>query len=234
MNGVVFRSMPYSETSFILDIYTRQKGLNSYIISGIRKRGAKSGSSLYKPMSFLNFIAYSGSTDKLFRIKEAKLDLVFNKIPYDVVRSTVAIFMIDLCRQSIREKESNEPLFDFILDQFRTLDNLPKLHSDYHMSFAVALSRFLGFFPRNNFDEENIFFDLENGLFIPSTDGLKHYLSGAESAAMSAMIQNSEDRPKLTKKEREHLLDGLVDYYRLHVDGFQKLPSLEVCRTIFN
>ena len=39
--GIIFQTKKYSESSLIADIYTEEKGLRSYIISGVRSKKGK-------------------------------------------------------------------------------------------------------------------------------------------------------------------------------------------------
>ena len=39
--GIVFRAIHYSETSLIVDIYTEERGLQKYIISGVHSPKAR-------------------------------------------------------------------------------------------------------------------------------------------------------------------------------------------------
>ena len=232
--GIIFKSIHYSETSLILDIYTRKSGLRSYIVSGVRKKKSKANAGLYKAMSLIDFVAYSGNSQKLYRIKEAKYAVIYQKISTDVIRSTVAMFMIDLCRNTIRERESNEELFDFIWNNFKHLDQLDKIPPDYHLSFTLKLCNYLGFYPQDNWDEEaNPFFDLERGVFISDPTGVSSYLAIDEAEYLYSIMTNQSHKLQVSRAIRKSLLDNIMLYYKLHVEGFTNPPSLAVFKTIF-
>lgn len=234
-SGIVFKSIPYGETSLILDIYTRTKGLHSYIVSGVRKKKSKSNAGLYKPMSLINFVAYEGTAQKLYRIKEAKYSKIYQSITVDVIKSTMAVFMIDLCRHTIREKEANPDLFDFIQNRFLILDEVDNIPSDYHLSFALHLCNYLGFYPQDNFDKKaRPFFDLERGVFIADPGSIRLYLDTDESLYLYSLLKQDNSIMGSTRALRQSLLDKLMTYYHHHVDGFRDLPSLEVFKTIFS
>lgn len=232
--GIVFKSIPYSETSFILDIYTRSNGLHSYIVSGVRKKKSKSNAGLFKPMTLIDFVAYEGSADKLYRIKEAKYGTIYQTINRDVIKSTIAMFMIDLCRHTIKEKESNHELFDFIENRFLILDQAAQIPPDYHLSFALHLCNYLGFYPQDNWDETKApYFDLVRGIFILDPTSVRLHLGLEESAYLYSLIKQDKTVIDSTRVLRQKLLDSLMLYYHEHVDGFRNLPSLEVFKTIF-
>lgn len=233
--GIIFKSIPYSETSLILDIYTRTSGLHSYIVSGVRKKKSKSNAGLYKAMTLIDFVAYAGSAQKLYRIKEAKYATIYQRITTDVVRSTMAMFMIDLSRHTIREREVNEDLFDFIWDRFIYLDEVEQIPSDYHLGFTLELCNYLGFYPQNNWDREYFpFFDLEKGVFIADPTGVSSYLAMEEAEYLYSIMTDQSHKLQVSRTTRRNLLDHLMLYYRWHVEGFKNPPSLEVFKTIFS
>ncbi|MEM9544387.1 MAG: DNA repair protein RecO, partial [Bacteroidota bacterium] len=166
-NGIVFRSIKYSETSLILDIFTREKGMRSFIVSGVRKAKAKSKASMYQHLNILDLVAYD-KDDKLARIKECKIAHYYNRIAFDVVRSSIGLFLLEVCKNTIKEKEENVELYDFIQDRLILLDSDRPLNlSLFPIKFLLELSQYIGFLPYNNYDSTNPYFDLNNGRFIP-------------------------------------------------------------------
>ena len=56
--GIIFKALKYSETSLILDIYTEEKGLRNYIISGVRNKKSKLKTGLLQPTMLVEMVAY--------------------------------------------------------------------------------------------------------------------------------------------------------------------------------
>ena len=52
--GIIFKSIKYSETSLILDVYTEELGLQKYIISGVRSKKARTTAGMLQIMSLLD------------------------------------------------------------------------------------------------------------------------------------------------------------------------------------
>ena len=59
--GIVLRSIRYGEADRILDLYTRDAGLVSAIVKGIRRTKSRFGARL-EPLSCVDFVAYHGRT----------------------------------------------------------------------------------------------------------------------------------------------------------------------------
>lgn len=233
--GIVFRSVKYSETSLILDIFTREKGMRSFIVSGVRSAKSRNKASLYQHLNILDLVAYD-KDNKLARIKECKMDHYYQKLSYDVVRSSIGLFLLEVCKNVIREKEENIELFDFIHERLKLLDSAESQNFGlFPIKFLLELSQFIGFMPYNNFDTGTPYFDLYNGRFIPEMT--EKYVSNREVSGSIAMIDNTSMDElvhlKINRDLRNHIIDDLIIYYRLHIDQFKELKTLGVLRTIF-
>lgn len=233
--GIVFRSVKYSETSLILDIFTREKGMRSFIVSGVRKSKSKNKASMYQHLNVLDLVAYD-KDNSLARIKECKIEHYYQRLTFDVVRSSIGLFLLEVCKNAIREKEPNPDLFDFILNRLQLLDSdINQNFGLFPIKFLLELSQYIGFMPYNNFGDENPYFDLYNGRFIPEMT--EKYVSDSEVSSLIAKI-NSTEMDQLVelnvrKDIRNKIIDDLIIYFRLHIDQFKELKTLPVLRTIF-
>ncbi len=54
------------------------------------------------------------------RLKEVRPAHVYTRIPFDVYRGTVGLFMLEVTRNSIKEAEENPALFSFLYEAFRS------------------------------------------------------------------------------------------------------------------
>lgn len=234
--GIVFRSIKYGESSLILDIYTRAKGLRSYIVSGVRSKKGKFGNiALYQLMNQLEIVAYDNDADKLSRIKEVRLYKHYSLLQSDILRSSVGTFILEVCRNAIKEKVSNPELYDFLKIYFDKLD-----HSDTRIKylphfFMLQFSGLLGFYPMNNLSEMNRYFDQTDGLFILQSFSSGHIvLSENDSFLIYQLLEadSNNHEPKFNAYEVSRSLDLLIEYYKEHLPGFKSLKSLEVLRTV--
>jgi len=102
--GIVFRSTKYGESSLILDVFTREKGLRSFIVNGVRSTKAKGKASLYQHLNIIDMVAYD-KDDKLARIKECRLGHHYQKLSFDIKRSSIGLFLLEVCKNAIRESK---------------------------------------------------------------------------------------------------------------------------------
>lgn len=233
--GIVFRSVKYSETSLILDVFTREKGMRSFIVSGVRSSKSKNKASLYQHLNILDLVAYD-KDHTLARIKECKIEHYYQRLSYDVVRSSIGLFILEVCKNAIKEKEENVELFDFIYERLQLLDSdVPQNFGLFPIKFLLELSQYIGFMPYNNYHIATPYFDLYNGRFIPEMT--EKYVSSAEvSEGIATIDKLAMDKIKdvsIRKELRNQIIDDLIIYYRLHIEQFKELKTLEVLRTIF-
>tara|TARA_B100000768_G_scaffold37046_1_gene35733 strand:+ start:832 stop:1518 length:687 start_codon:yes stop_codon:yes gene_type:complete len=222
--GVVISNTKYAETSIICKVYTENFGLQTYIINGVRKNKGKS--IYYQPLSLLDLTVYHKEKSNLQRVKEAKPFYQYQSLPYAVEKSSIAFFMAEVLQKCLREEEENIPLFNFIWQSLIALDT-QELDAQFHLHFLLQLSSFLGFYP-NTLDGKEGYFDMINGTFVLSKPTHKHYFEETEPLLM---LLNGNS---VLKKNKRFLLEKLIEYYRLHIEGFSNLKTLPVLETIFN
>lgn len=234
--GIVLRSVKYSETSLILDIFTLELGLRTYIISGVRKKNARTGAAMLQPLNILDLLVYNKESAKINRIKEVKLSYIYKKLNFDIKKSSVGLFILELLWKSLKEKESNPKLFEYVENSLIFLDQTSRNISNFHLIFLIKMSNFLGFYPVNNFDVQNNYFDLREGKFKKSIPSHQDYLNKEESELFSKAMKIDLEQPdllKFRKEERSRLLEKLILYYKIHLTDFGKIRTLEVFKKVF-
>ncbi|MFZ1749516.1 MAG: DNA repair protein RecO [Saprospiraceae bacterium] len=234
--GIIFRTIKYSETSIICDIYTEDKGLRSFIVSGVRSSRSGSKAAIYQPLNIVRIIAYDADGDKLSRIKEISLAYPYEAINVDVVISSMAIFMLEVARMSIKESEANPGLYQFLVASFKYTDQKKIKNPCLHLLFMIELSSYLGFGPLDNYSDETPYFNLTDGIYADTTT-VKNDILGMDDSKdfydLSRYTFGDIDQISLTKNRRGALLKHLLHFYKIHITGFRDPNSLEVMKSIF-
>lgn len=235
--GIVLRTVKYGDTSGISTVYTRQFGLQSYMVNGIRTAGKNSKAYLYQPASILEMEVYHNHLKKLQRIKEAGWKKVYRSVFTDVIKNSIALFMVELLQKSIIAEEQNETLFDFIEEKFSCLDEISQKDSaDFPVTLMLLLPSFLGFEINNNYGPANLYFDPEEGKFIGDTQGVLTERSESVNRSLSLALRATREKtgPPLNSKIRNNLLHLLEKYYQTHLPGFTEMKSLRVIETLLH
>ena len=128
-------------------------------------------------------------------------------------------------------------LAHFLLSSIQYLDALEKASPDFHILFMFQLSRHLGFYPQNKFDEGRNFFDLSGGLFVSHFKDPELQLDENSSELwhryMLSEYQSVKDSD-FNGLQRKLVLDNLVRFYKFHVAGMGEIRSLEVLHSYFH
>jgi DNA repair protein RecO (recombination protein O) len=229
--GIVFHQIKYSETSIIAKIYTEVHGLQSYLVKGVRQRKSSIKAAYFQPLTLLDLVVQHKEKKDLQYIKEIKPAFHFKSIQTDVIKSTVAIFINEILYKSIKEEESNQKLFDFLYHAIQILDITDTLISNFHLIFMIQFSKYLGFFPKNNYSDSNKYFNLQDGEFQSAITDSMIFMNESLSTFLNHLLaKNFEEHAKINinKNIREELTIKLLQYYEMHVSGFGKTKSLPI------
>jgi DNA repair protein RecO (recombination protein O) len=233
-DGIIIHTTKYSENSVIAKIYTREFGLQSYIAStGKSKKGRNKA--LLQPLSIVQLTS-TGRSD-LQRITEINILHAYSDIPYNVVKSSIGIFLNEILYRSVKESHPDEDLFEFIKSSLLILDLKTDSCADFHISFMVQMSRFLGFYPQGEFSGDTPYFDLQEGRFQRTAPVTLNYLDVRMSELLNYYIlkgYGSNDALKPSKEERKALLSALITYYRLHIATFGELRSHDILEQVIS
>lgn len=218
--GIVFRFTRYGETSIIVNIFTQQFGLQSYIVNGVRSKKAKPTIALYQPLTILDLVVYHKENASVSRIKEVKCAYPFATISKDIRREAVAMFIIEILNKAVKEQSQTEELYQFIEASLIHLDELEQGIENFHLFFLINLSRYLGFGPQMSGE-------ILGGRLIPIED---------EKILQQLILNQPREQSKVitpTNEQRRELLEILVRFYQVHVEQFGEVKSLAVLREVF-
>jgi len=126
VEGVITRIVKYGESSLILDLLCPDDGIRSYIVGGIRKKGKRDKSALVRPVNLVKAEVYSKDGGKLSRVKEISYNYIYKDIPFDVAKSTIALFLVEVCRKAVKASDDAKGIYNYIVKGLIHLDNLRK------------------------------------------------------------------------------------------------------------
>ena len=233
--GIIFRSTKYGDSSLILEVYTEERGIRKYIVSGVRKARSTTPASKLQLMNLVDLVAYERPGKDLTRIKEVQPAFIYTRIPFEVERGTIGLFMLEVARNSIRESEENPSLFHFLYESFAFLDSTRGPIANIHLHFLLELSTHLGFLPSGDYSAATPIFDLREGQFIGGFPGHTEYLDADRAAHMYRLLHATREELadiKIGREERSGLLTDLLRYYRHHIEGMREINSLNILRTV--
>jgi len=231
--GIVLKTIRYSESSVITRIFTREFGELSFMVPGVRSTKNKSKGSLFQPLQFLELDIYYHPNKKLLKLKEFRPAYIYHSLYMDILKQSIALFTIEALSKCIHEHEVNTDLYDYVRKFLLETDLNEKQDVLAPQRLLLQFSHILGFaplFPKN--PETDLYFNLEAGAFepMPGIDGLS--LDKNTSGLLLQLMSSAA--PKFRSNERQLLTDTLVSYFRVHIPGFSQMASLEVLKQILH
>jgi len=237
--GIVLRTVKYGETSLVVTMFTELFGLQSYLVNGVRapmKKGAAKAN-LFQPAAILDLVAYRNEFKNLQRLKEFKWGYLYQHILSDVRKNAVALFMIELLTKCLKQPEANAELFYFIEDALTHLDEAnDTVMANFPLFFALHLPVFFGFRISDEFTENILYLDLEEGRFVTDQPKHSHYLQDRDAMAVSHILKimqpNDLQEVGLNQEMRRRITHAVEEYYALHIPDFGTMKTLPVLREV--
>jgi len=198
------------------------------MVSGVYSRKSRFPATWFQPLSLLDADFYYRQNRELQRLKEASCPCPYASVPFNISKSAIAIFLAEVLYLALHEEESNPALFSFLYHAFQLLDARQEGTANFHLWFMLHFSRFIGILPVASELSAGISaspdMQLFSGLPLEATEALSQ---------MMAHPQGPSPDLKLSGQNRSLLLDRIIRYYALHIEGFARLKSIAVLREVF-
>ncbi|HVZ97915.1 MAG TPA: DNA repair protein RecO [Chitinophagaceae bacterium] len=232
-NGIVLRTVKYGETSVVVSTLTALFGMQSYIVNGVRTHGKNSKAHFFHPASLLEMQVYHNELKNLQRIKEVKWSYLYQQVFSDIIKNSVALYMVELLQKSIRQPETNEDLFNFSEDAFIQLDAAsPEVTANFPIYFALRLAQLLGLSISDNHSTQSKIFSVAEGKFVSNTltgePVVNEQVSFSISHLLKAVHPSELDEIRLNKTIRKAILATMENYYQYHIAEFGSMKTLPV------
>ncbi|WP_316801080.1 DNA repair protein RecO [Pedobacter frigidisoli] len=237
VRGIVLRTTNYSESSVVVQVLTDKFGMQSYLINGVKKPRAKVKMNMLQSLHLLDMIVYHKVNTNIQRVSEVRQTPVFKTIPYDIVKSSIIIFLNEVLYKSIRQQSADESLFDYIYNSVAWFDENDELNPNFHLSFLLKLTRFLGFAPNEKRRGDQIYFDLQEGGFVSRVPIHSNYLQLDDALCFISLFETSLEKIseiKMSNAQRRFLLDKILVFYTLHTASFGEVQSHKILEVLLS
>ena len=226
--GIVFKTTNYSESSVVVQVFTEKFGLQSYLINGVKRPKAKIRMNMLQPLHLLDMVVYHKSTGNIQRVAEIRQQPVFLTIPYDIVKSSLVLFLNELLYKAIKQQTADDIMFEFLYHAIEILDRMEDGAVNFHLYFLLRLTRFLGFYPDMTNAETAGYFDLTNGNFSKQMPPHSSLVEQPYTGIWLKILQSNFDNLHLlhiSSPDRRIILTKILEYYRLHIEGLGPIKS---------
>lgn len=233
--GIILGTLKYGEKGVIVHILTDIAGRQSYMIQGVRPTAKGSKMALLQPMFAVEFVGLTSPTMSLHRMKDLAPSIVLQSTPFDIRKSTMALFMAETLYRLIRDNEPAEQLFDFVWGSVAALDSLEEGIANFHLWWLANLSRPLGFSPDNDY-REGAWFDIREGHFTHHPSSVGYALNPENARILHDMLECDVRylaEIGLNRVERVKFLEEMLRYYAYHLDSIRSVESLRILQEVF-
>ena len=248
--AIVLHAFKYGETRIIVDMFTREQGRLSFIVPLPKTQKSRLKKQYFQPMTLLEVECDLRQRVQLQKLKDARMLTAYANIPFSPEKLAISLFTAEFLYHALRSEQKDVPLFSYICDSMLWLDTVETGFANFHLTFLMRMSRFLGFYPNLDLtpnpsqrsegilkDEgSELFFDLREGRFCSSAPMHRDVLQPAEAGLIRQMMRM--DFPtmhlfQLSRHDRNRITEVLLHYYRLHIPQFPELKSLSVLQELW-
>lgn len=235
--GIVLHSVRYGDTGHIVYMYTERFARQAFYVTGNRGGRPVIGKSriLLEPLTVIDFVGYKSLKGEMHRIREATNSFLFSGIVFDIRKSSIALFMAEVIYRIVREDAPNPLFFDFLLQCVKTLNAIEEGTANFHIYFLVQLTRFLGFYPANNYMEYS-FFDIRRGEFVMLKPQHSFFIPQEESRLLGLFLNSNVDTLgaiRISRALRVSLLNSLIAFIGYHHDAAYRIGSIKILGELF-
>ena len=249
--AIVLHSFKFGESRLIVEMFTREVGRLSFAVPIPKTAKGRLKKQYFQPMTLLEVECDVRQRVQLQKLKDAHLLAAYTSIPFSPEKLAITLFTAEFLYHALRSEQQDELLFAYISNSMQWLDAAPAGYANFHLTFLMHMSRFLGFYP--NLDSltpnpspkregslrsegNELFFDLREARFCNTAPLHRDFLQPEEAGMIQLLMRM--DFPtmhlfRLSHQERNRIVDVLVQYYRLHIPQFPELRSLSVLQELW-
>ena len=237
--GIILKAVKFSETTIIATIYTDQFGLQQYKIPGVRKvakKGLNKGV-YFQPAAILNIEVYNNETKKLQYIKEFSWGYLYHYTFFDVIKNAICNYLVEIVLNTISQPEQNHFLYIFLENLLIDIDQSNKDEiANIPIFFLLKFAAYLGIEIENNTNEDLLFLDLKQGIFVANYTQDIYHLDAQYTAIIKQFIKSNFiaelKNILISKKQRLVILQFLQLHYSLHGKDITHLKTLPILQQV--
>jgi DNA repair protein RecO (recombination protein O) len=232
--AVVLRTFKYGDRSTVLKAFTEAFGTRGYLVRSKGKNDRTAAA--LQPLARVELVVIGAHDQEMHTVREIRVEKPYTALHTEPMRGMLALFTQEVFYRTLRQEAADPELFHFVQTILDRIDTGADI-SLYPVMLLTELSKHLGILPAPPAAGE-VRFDLREGVFFSAH--APHELCMAEEQArlfgsvVSYLHGHTPVPGPGSAAVRRQLLDDLLIYYRLHVEGFGELRSPEVLHAMLH
>ena len=234
--AVVLHTLKYGERKVIVELLCRDTGRTACIVAVPKTQKGRVQMQMLQPMTLLDVEIDVRPTAQLQHLRDVRMSSPFSTIPFMPEKLSIVLFIAEFLYHATRGEQHNEALFDYVENSIQWLDGCADSFANFHLVFMMRLARFIGFYPNVDEYQQGDFFDLRDAMFVDRAPSHPDYLSSADAERLHQLVRmdyNTMRLFRMSHDDRNRITDGIIRYYRLHVDGFPELRAFAVLKELW-
>jgi DNA repair protein RecO (recombination protein O) len=235
--AIVLHQLKYTDSSTIVQVYSRRFGRLAFIVKGIRNKRAGRHNVNLQPLSIIDLVIYYKEARGIQTLKEYSISSYPADIQNNIKKTCMAIFLGEVLSSVLREESPHDELFLYLNDSIVYFNECYEKFINFHIALLTGLSSFLGFEPGKQTHSDYRFFDMINGCFVQIPPVHGYYASPEISDIIARFLTtswNDIDNIRLSGQLRNEVLETMLRYYSLHLPGLKKINSLTILKEVFS
>ena len=241
-NAIVLKRIPYSDTSLICHLFTKDRGKVTILAKGVW-RPKKNIGALLEPISHINIQYYHKNNRNIQILKDADFIRHYTALRNNLNRIILGLAVVEIIDKSTQDSNPHQILYRL---SWRVLDKLNNEKQNcwcVFVFFLYQLSLRLGFMPNlSNCNKCNS--KMIQGAIDKLTGELvcSSCLTHSKNQLINFSVLNKltslhlDELTSLSKRKKEilesiKLLDTFLSY---HIGNLQKVKSMKMVRSILN
>lgn len=231
--GIVMHATKYGDTSLIVKIFTQQQGNQSFIIKNAFRKNNRFAASYFTPLAMMDISYDDHSKSSLKYLKDIAPYRSSNPLYYDPAKSSILLFYNEILYKLLMDSGEDEVLFDFLQEEIGKVHSATENLAELPLRFLLRLSRVMGYYPEDNYSQENAYFSLQECCFQHFYVEDAGFLTAMESRYLHQLL--SQHAPvTVSRGLRVSLLKQLVSYFQMHNEQIRKIDSLEILSAVLH
>lgn len=226
-DAIVLKSQKQGDSSKILSLFTREKGLIKVIAKGARTQKKSQFSTEILSINSIDY--YQKRSSDLHTLSRSERIANTNKIITSYVHTNIAIMILESLLQSLHIESHHEELYDKTVLILQKLNDLPTNPFTLFLLHQLILAEEIGFeLDLYNIPEEECFYHIESGNWYDNLDKMSvvsvkfkqidvqllralhfHIQSGNDDIALDAELPSSQ---------KIRFIDFFSKYFSFHLE----------------
>lgn len=248
VEGIVIDIVRHNDRHNVVTLFTRSRGRVAMLVPvGKSRAGMKRNSTIMLMACITGQVNFKSGRELQSLTSVAPLR-VWRSIYFNPVKSSLVFFLTEFLGKFLRQSPPDPVLWDYIVSSLATLDALDDRRlANFHIAFLCGLLSPAGIRPTLEGYEEGMVFDMRQAEFRdPAHPGFLQQ-GGFSPANVSTLLTPTDSRFlrqlsrinyrnmhlfRLSREQRAHLLERLLQYYSLHLSTSFNLKSLEILKEV--